>query len=165
MDNNLSEIKSKIYDKCGLRLSGFEIEPESATYDACRFQLNDLNIIHRTAKTTPKKSGQFVTFWKRKGNGPIEPFCETDAIDFFEVVVRTDTQLGQFVFPKSVLMEKGIITTDKQEGKRAFRVYPPWDNTNNSQAERTQKWQSKYFYEITISTDLRKVKELYSLLQ
>ena len=155
------EIKTKIYDKSALEISDFRDEQESKEYDACRYKINELNIISRKAKTTPKKIGQFVTFWKRNGNGPIEPFCETDQIDFYVVNVRTENEFGQFVFPKSVLIKKGIITTSKKEGKRAFRVYPDWDTTKSNQAKRTQKWQLKYFYQINDSTDLNKVAELY----
>lgn len=164
MNINLTEIKTKVYDKCGLTISELEFEPESKAYEACRFKVNGLNIIGRTAKITPKKSGQFVTFWKRNGKGLIEPFHEINSVDFFTVIVRTETQLGQFVFPKSTLVERSIVSTDKKEGKRAFRVYPPWDIANNKQAEQSQIWQLKYFYEITNSTDLKRVKTLYSLL-
>ncbi len=136
-------------------------EAESKEYDACRFELNGLNIIYRNAKITPKKVGQFVTFWKRNGNGLIEPLSESDAIDYFVVNVRADNNFGQFVFPKSVLIKNGIITTDKQEGKRAFRVYPNWDIPQNKQAEKTQKWQLTYFYEIGEKTNFKKARELY----
>lgn len=65
MNNNLKQIKTDVYDKCSFGISDFENEPESKEYDACRFKLNGLNIISRKAKITPKKIGQFVTFWKR----------------------------------------------------------------------------------------------------
>lgn len=161
MNNNLNQIKTEVYDKCALEISDFKLEPESKEYDACRFELNGLNIISRNAKVTPTKAGQFVTFWKRNGNGPIEPFSENDPIDFFVVNIRTESKLGQFVFPKSVLIKKGIISTERKEGKRAFRVYPNWDIARNKQAERTQKWQLDYFYEIKDSTDFNMVAELY----
>lgn len=161
MDNNLTLIKTDIYDKCALEISGFINEQESKEYDACRFKLNGLYIISRNAKITPKKVGQFVTFWKRNESGPIEPFCEVDRIDFYVVNVRTENEFGQFVFPKSVLINKGIISTNKREGKRAFRVYPSWNTAKNNQAERNQKWQLNYFYEINDSTDFNKVAELY----
>ena len=82
MDKNLSQIKTEIYDKCALELSGFKTETESKAYNACRFQLNGMHVLSRNAKITPKKAGQFVTFWKRQKNGPIEPFSGNDAIDF-----------------------------------------------------------------------------------
>jgi len=161
MDSNLNQIKAEVYEKSGLKMSDFQTETESKEYDACRFELNGRKIISRNSNITPKKVGQFVTFWKRNGNGPIEPFEENDQIDFYAVNVRTENEFGQFVFPKSVLIKKGIISTEKKEGKRAFRVYPSWDNANNKQAERTQKWQLDYFYEITDSTNFHKVSELY----
>ena len=163
MDNNLDQIKFEVYEKCGLKISKFQTETESKEYNACRFELNGLKIISRNSKITPKKVGQFVTFWKRNGNGPIEPFEEKDQIDFYVVNVRTENEFGQFVFPKSVLIKKGIISTDKKEGKRAFRVYSSWDNANNKQAERTQKWQLDFFYEINDSTALKKAMELYKI--
>jgi len=161
MNSNLNQIKTEVYEKSGLKISDFQTETESKEYDACRFELNGRKIISRNSKITPKKVGQFVTFWKRNGNGPIEPFDENDQIDFYAVNVRTENEFGQFVFPKSVLIKKGIISTDKKEGKRAFRVYPNWDIAKNKQADRTQKWQLEYFYEINNSTDFKKVAELY----
>ena len=139
MDSNLNHIKAEVYEKSGLKMSDFALETESKEYDACRFELNGRKIISRNSKITPKRVGQFVTFWKRNGNGPIEPFEENDQIDFYVINVKTENNFGQFVFPKSVLIKKGIISTEKKEGKRAFRVYPSWDNANNEQAERTQK--------------------------
>lgn len=162
MDRNLSEIKSKVYDKCDFNISNFQFETESKEYEACRFELNGFKIISRNAKITPKKSGQFVTFWKRNRNGIIEPFDLTDEIDFYVVNVWAENKLGQFVFPKSVLIDKGIISIEKKEGKRAFRVYPSWNLPQNKQAERTQKWQLNYFYEIGKFVDLEIVKSLYS---
>lgn len=163
MNNNLKSIKNNIYDKFGLELSDFKTESESKEYDACQFKLNGLNIICRSAKITSKKAGQFVTFWKRNGNGPIEPFHEEDPIDFFIVNVQAEDKFGQFVFPKSVLIEKGVITTSRKEGKKAIRVYPIWDVAKSKQAERTQKWQLDYFYEIGEMMDFEKVKGLYGM--
>ena len=162
MDSNLNKINTEVYEKCGLKMSDFQIETESKEYDACRFELNRWKIISRNSKITPKKVGQFVTFWKRNENGIIEPLEETERIDFYAVNVRTEKDFGQFVFPKSVLIKKGIISTAKKEGKRAFRVYPNWDITKNKQAERTQKWQLHYFYEINDLMDFKKVTELYT---
>jgi hypothetical protein len=59
--------------------------------------------------------------------------------------------LGQFIFPKTVLANKGIISKNGISGKRGIRVYPPWDVPNNKQAEKTQRWQLNYF--LTIKTD------------
>ena len=163
MNKNIKHIKTEVYQPCSLEITGFTLEPESKAYDACRFELNGKKVISRSAKTTPKKAGQFVTFWKRNGNGPIEPFQETDLFDFYVVTVQSENKLGQFVFPKAMLIKKGIISTDKKEGKRAFRVYASWDRPNNKQAAQAQQWQLDYFYEINASTNLNRVTELYTV--
>ena len=161
MNDTLKIVQEKIYNKCSLPITNYQEEIESKEYKASQFQLSDKNIICRDSKITPKKIGQFVTFWKRKDIGPIEPFQETDSFDFFVVNVSTEDKLGQFVFPKSILIKKGIISTSKKEGKRAIRVYPSWDMPLNTTAIRTQKWQLDYFYELNPATDLEKVKALY----
>lgn len=163
MDANLKEIMAEVYDKCFLNITDFLVEPESKEYDACRFKLNGLYTLCRNAKITPKKQGQFVTFWKRNEYGTIIPFDDTDKIDFYVVNVRTGNLFGQFVFPKMELIEQGIISTGQREGKRAFRVYPPWDTAKSKQAVRIQKWQSGFFYTIDNLLDLNRVKGLYEV--
>jgi hypothetical protein len=137
-----------VYDKLNLDLKNVKSEPESADYKAFTFELNELFIHYREAKTTPTKTGQFVTLWKRKLGQPIEPFHVSDKIDFVIVSTRNAEKFGKFIFPKSVLIEKGIISTEIKEGKRAFRVYPPWDLAENKQAQVSQKWQLNYFLTI-----------------
>jgi hypothetical protein len=163
MDSNLTHIRTEVYNKCSLEVSDIITETESKEYAACRFKLNGRLIVSRNSKITPKKLGQFVTFWKRNENGVIEPFDENDPIDFYIVNTRTETKFGQFVFPISVLIKKGIISTSKNEGKRGFRVYPKWDIVNSKQAIRTQKWQLECFYEINTSLDLKEILKLYRL--
>ncbi|WP_108869847.1 MepB family protein [Aquimarina aquimarini] len=164
MNNELIRIKEGVYDPCAFEFSDFKNESESTEYHACRFKINTFHIVCRNAKITPKKIGQFVTFWKRIEKGPIEPFTESDLIDFYIVNVRNKDQFGQFVFPKSILIKKGIISTNKKEGKRAFRVYPIWDIPQNKQAEKTQKWQLNYFYKIEKNINFDKVRELFTPL-
>ena len=161
MDANLNRIKIEIYDKCELRISNFTMEAESEDYAACRFELNGSKIVSRNAKETPKKTGQFETFWKRNVDGIIEPLNESDTFDFYTVAVKKGKRLGQFIFPKSVLMKNGIVSTDKMEGKRGFRVYPVWDKTESKQAKQTQLWQLNYFYEINETIDLERVNNFF----
>ena len=152
--------------------SGFDsalpqIESESAEYGACRFALNSLSICFRVAKITPTKIGQFVTLWKRTGKSPIQPFDLSDPVDFFVISVRKEGLFGQFVFPKLVLSEKGSVSKNGQGGKRAIRVYPPWDNTISPQAQKTQKWQLEYFLEIPSErpVDMHRLQYLYKVRQ
>ena len=157
--------KEHLYDKCNFECSLPEKEKESADYGAYSFQLNNKSIVFRVAKITPKKIGQFVTLWKRIGNGPIQPFDCTDSIDLIVISVRKESRFGQFVFPKAVLCEKGIISTTTKEGKRAIRVYPPWDEAINKQAQKTQQWQLDYFLEIPVDKPLNieRTNMLYGL--
>lgn len=158
----MNNILKEVYTKCLFEISDFVIEPESKEYKACNFKLDGKSILYRNAKITPKKVGLFVTCWKRNENGIIEPFHEDNQIDFYVINTRFEKEFGQFVFPKSVLIKKGIISTKNKEGKRGFRVYPKWDRPESNHAKKTQKWQLDYFYEINNSTDLHRVKELFN---
>ncbi|WP_417443370.1 MepB family protein [Joostella sp.] len=161
MNKSLETIKAEVYAPCNFKFSDFKPALESKEYSACTFKLNGLNIIYRDGKVTPKKAGQFVTFWKRIENKSIAPFHTIDEFDFFVVTVKSANEIGQFVFPKSVLIRKGIISTEHKEGKRAFRVYSPWDRPQNKQAQRSQQWQTDYFYPVNKDTNLSAVKELF----
>ena len=163
--NDLLLAKEHLYDKFGFECSLLEKAKESADYGAYSFTLNQKSILFRTAKITPTKIGQFVTLWKRIDKGPIQPFDYTDAIDLIVISVRKENRVGQFVFPKSMLCEKGIISTTTKEGKRAIRVYPPWDRALNNQAQKTQQWQLDYFLEIPVDKpiDRERAKILYVL--
>jgi hypothetical protein len=161
--NALSETKKRVFTPCGFELKNTTEEKESNTYSAFTFEINTLKIVFRVAKTTPTKIGQFVTLWKRINKGPIQPYDHTDAIDFVVINTKTTTHFGQFVFPKSILFEQGIFATSLKEGKRAIRVYPPWDKPTSSQALKTQQWQSLYFIEIPFdnSVNIKQAKKLY----
>tara|TARA_A100000171_G_C2134123_1_gene148834 strand:- start:422 stop:925 length:504 start_codon:yes stop_codon:yes gene_type:complete len=161
---NLQIIKVHIYKPLGFELTHFSLEKESQEYGACTFELNGLQIVSRNAKVTPTKIGQFVTLWKRLNNGPIQPFDASDHIDFVVVNVRSENQIGQFIFPKKVLIEKGVFSTASKEGKRAIRIYPVWDKPTSKQALKTQQWQLDYFLLIDEGgkTDIQRAKVLYS---
>lgn len=125
-------------------ITSYQKHPEASDYDGYEFILNNKKYIHRKAKITPKKIGQFVTLWKRNREGMTCPFDEKDEFDFVVINCEKDQFAGHFLFPKNILIEKKIITST-QEGKRGFRVYPTWDNPDNKQALQTQNWQKLYF--------------------
>ena len=157
--------KNILYDQCNFTLLKLNAEEESSEYGACTFILNNLNIRFRVAKITPKKIGQFVTLWKRIGEGPTQPYDSNDDVAFFVISTRCDNHFGQFIFPKPVLIEKDIFSLNGNGGKCGIRVYPPWDKAENSQAKRTQKWQLQYFLNLTSGTpvDLEHAESLYSI--
>jgi hypothetical protein len=139
---------------------------ESTNYGACSFELNNYKIQYRVANITPTKIGQFVAIWKRNNNGITAPFDVADSLDFMIISVRDSGSFGQFIFPKSVLVSKGIISKNEKGGKRGIRVYAPWDiTTENKQAIKTQDWQANYFVEIkeNFQIDLEKVKRILSV--
>ena len=135
-------------------------EPESQEYAAGECTIMNRRVKFRVAKITPTKVGQFVTLWKRIGKGPIMPFELSDPIDLFIISVRCDDKLGQFVFPKKLLHEKRFISGNGIEGKRAMRVYPPWDIPDSAQAKKTQDWQSKYFVWLQPVPDIVQLRSL-----
>jgi hypothetical protein len=158
-------IKKLLANNYNFEITQPVLEPESSEYGACTFVLNNLNIRYRTAKITPTKTGQFVTLWKRINQGPIQPFDSNDPIDLFIISTRKDNHFGLFIFPKSIAIEKGIVTNGNKEGKRAIRVYPPWDVTTSKQAQKTRKWQLDYFLKIPQdqTMDLNLAKTLFLL--
>lgn len=147
-------------DKCGFACTRPIAEGESADYAAYTFKISTLSVIYRESKITPTKTGQFVTLWKRTKNGPIQPFGMSDEIDIFIIASRKDNRLGLFIFPKAILHNMGVLSDNSNDGKRAIRVYPPWDITMSKQAQKTQHWQLTYFLEISdanlIDLDLAK---------
>lgn len=153
-----------VYKPSGLILQNLKIEDESADYGACEFTIKNRSIKFRAGKITPTKIGQFVTFWKRIGKGPILPYEFTDSFDFLVVSVRAENHFGQFVFPKEVLSEKGIVSCDGKEGKRAMRIYPSWDKADNSQAKKTQAWQLQYFIKFSErDLDFARIRYLFKI--
>ncbi len=157
MSNSLSIAKELIYDQCEFNFSEIKIEKEGTAYEACSFQLNSKSIIYRVAKITPTKIGQFVSIWKRNATGQTEPYHSNDDFDFMIISTRSKGLFGQFIFPKSILLEKGIISSDTKQGKRGIRVYPTWDIALNKQAKETQLWQRSYFVEITQDPNSKKI--------
>ncbi|MFC5144828.1 MepB family protein [Streptomyces aureoversilis] len=163
--SDLLRAKTLVYDRGGFTCSRPVPEAESAEYGACGFILDGLSVRFRVAKTTPTKVGQFVTVWKRSAGGPIQPFDAEDPVDLFVISTREGDRFGQFVFPRDVLHERGILSTNGSGGKRAFRVYAPWVTTTNRQARSTQVWQTEHFLQLPDSegkpVDISRARALY----
>ena len=147
----------------GFGLEYLESHTESLAYDACSFSVQKVSVVFRKAKITPTKTGQFVTLWKRSTAGPIAPYAITDPAALFIIATKTEHRLGIFLFPKAVLAREGVVTTATKEGKRALRVYPPWDRVTSKQAQKTQQWQLDYFVEIPTDNtmDFKRMQQLF----
>ncbi len=161
--DNFNILSKQVFEVCGLKCSQLEQEAESSDYQAYSVRVNDKSVRYRHAKITPTKVGQFVTIWKRVGKNPIQPYDSSDDIDLFIVTVKNEDHYGCFVFPKSTLVKYGVFSVNGKGGKRAIRVYPPWDIVESKLAEKTQSWQSAYFAEIPSDKviDIQKFKSLY----
>jgi hypothetical protein len=163
LPNDLLLVKELMFNSLNFNCSNPMKEAECADYEAFRFTTNDKFIVYRNAKITPTKIGQFVTLWKRNDDGITEPLNALDDVDFVIINTRKDARFGQFIFSKSALQTHGILRDKDKEGKRGFRVYPPWDVVENKQAIKTQAWQLNHFLEISEdgNIDLIRAKALF----
>jgi hypothetical protein len=141
-------VAKAIFAANGQTLTSICQDLECEEYAGYNAQIGKLNIKFRKAKITPKKIGQFVTLWKRNSQGQTEPFHTSDNFDFYIIATETANRFGIFLFPKSVLSGKHILTA-QVTGKRGFRVYPDWDIPDNSQAIRSKEWQTAFFIDLT----------------
>lgn len=150
MTRELQLIENLFFQCFNQKITDYSQDLECEEYCGCNFKINQLNIKFRKAKVTPKKTGLFVTLWKRNIKGETVPFCENDAFDIYIIAASEDSDFGFFVFSKDILSEKNILTNNKKEGKRGFRIYPNWTVTESIQATKTQKWQTEYFINSTV---------------
>ncbi len=145
--------------------------PESSKYDAMSFGMDNKNIVYRKGKVTPDRPGAFLAVWQRPSassvnNKPI-PLKQGD-LDYLFVHVQehsnlttpgqslTNPKCGLFIFPVSVLIEKGIVLSSSKKGKTGFRVFPPWSQDRglvatkvfSESGKKTQRWQLPYFIKI-----------------
>lgn len=153
MTKALNRIEIFLSKATGKKTTHLVAEEECKEYSGFNFSLDQLSMKFRKAKITPKKVGLFVTLWKRGPNNQTEPFSIHDNFDFYIIATEQDSNFGFFLFPKIVLSKKKILACSQDEGKRGFRVYPGWADTENKQAKKTQSWQTEYFIDLTKSDE------------
>ncbi|MFF2554125.1 MepB family protein [Nocardia sp. NPDC058058] len=156
-----------LLDRLDLGLSGAAPEATNAEYGAFVARVGCGMVRFRVGRLTPTKVGLFVAVWRRAADGSTEPFTAEDGIDLLVVMVREGERFGQFVFPSAALVQHGIVSLAGGDGKRGFRVYPPWSATANKQAMRSQKWQCEYFLDLrdAQTVELPRARELYDLVR
>ena len=138
-----------------------QIEEQNIDYEGAVFRPNQRAYRTRLAKLTPKKKGYFVAAWEKDANGTNQAYQYEDSPNKLIVSVIDGEKCGQFIFPKSVLLAKGILKTATQKGKMAFRVYPNWVSDLNATATKTQAWQSDYFIDGSNGFEAEKLKVMY----
>lgn len=148
MVEEIVKIESLLLQTYGFKIVNVTKDKECCDYFGCNFLVGSKRIEFRKAKQTPKKTGQFVTLWKRDVNGRTVPYNLDDAFDFHIILTEYAHHSGFFIFPKEILARMGILTSYFREGKRGFRVYPEWDLPISSQSIETKKWQKEYFIEM-----------------
>ncbi|MET0464905.1 MAG: MepB family protein, partial [Chitinophagaceae bacterium] len=152
------KIKENLYEKSGITMKKIIPDDESSVYEACRFELNNRKVLHRSAKITPAKQGMFVTIWKRNKEGVTVPMDVGDDFDLLLITCMQGDRVGQFVFSKSLLALQKVISVKGKGGKRGMRVYHPWQVVSNTRAKKTQEWQRAFF----IETDDAMAKEKFN---
>ena len=105
---NVVNAQNILYKACNFTLPTLIPEPESQEYFAFLPSLSK-NIRFRIAKNA-LKNGYFVTIWKRFKNGSTAPYDQDDNVDLLIINVIHGQSIGQFVFPKTILIKKYIFT-------------------------------------------------------
>src|SRR5699024_2158153 len=157
-------VNKMIYEPNGLIIKSVQEEKQNSKYGAGTFQLSSRTVRFRVANITPTKVCQFVAFWEKDINNKNQSYLYEESPDLFVITTfKNENEFGQFIFPKEVLLKKGILRSDLTKGKMAIRVYPSWDSTTNKQAIQTQKWQLPYFVDMRNLNKLpsEKIVELY----
>ncbi|MCI2947149.1 MepB family protein [Staphylococcus caledonicus] len=129
--------------------SSYEIEQWNREYEALTIYTNDGVVRSRLANKTPKKKGFFFALWTKDEHGKNRPLTSEELGIELVINIIDNHRKGQFIFPREVLTNKGILKSDNNKGKMALRVYPPWVTELNKSAIKTQQWQCKYFTEMT----------------
>lgn len=162
--NIIEKLDEMIYKPNNLLITKRKEEKQNSEYAGGVFQLNNRSIRFRVSKITPNKIGQFVSFWEKNASMSNQAFSYDSAPNLLVITCIADNKLGQFIFPKEILLKEKILKTQNQKGKMAMRVYPIWDKPVSNQAKKSQLWQLHYFVDLSdtenVATD--KLLNLYS---
>ncbi|MBJ8083657.1 MepB family protein [Bacillus wiedmannii] len=150
----IRKLNNIIYKPNKLIITNLKEEKQNAEYAGCLFHLNHKSIRFRISKITPNKIGQFVSFWEKDANLKNQAFSYDAAPDLLVITCIEDNKLGQFIFPKEILLKEKILKTQSQKGKMAMRIYPIWDSPASNQAKKSQMWQLQYFVDLSDHNNL-----------
>ncbi|MGG5791220.1 MepB family protein [Bacillus nitratireducens] len=162
--NIVKKLDKMIYKPNNLFITNQKEEKQNSEYAGGIFQLNNRSIRFRVSKITPNKIGQFVSFWEKDASMRNQAFSYDSAPNLLVITCIADNKLGQFIFPKEILLKEKILKTQNQKGKMALRVYPIWDKPVSNQAKKSQQWQLQYFVDLSDSKNvaIHKLLNLYS---
>ncbi|PDX97106.1 mep operon protein MepB [Bacillus pseudomycoides] len=137
-NNTIRNLDNIVYKPNNLMITNLKEEKQNSEYARGIFQLNNKTIRFRVSKITPNKIGQFVSFWEKNENMQNQAFSYDSAPDLLVITCIDENKLGQFIFPKEILLKEKILKTQSQKGKMAMRIYPIWDNPVSDQAKKSQ---------------------------
>jgi hypothetical protein len=141
---DLASLVDAVYDPLGWAVTATP-EPVGAGYDAHRLEVRGMSVLYRSARVTPRKNGLFTAVWVRGEQGSTRPFDEHDGVDVVAIHVREAQLSGVFLLPLTVLLSRGVFSSERLPGRRGIRVYPPWTTPQSAQASTTQAWQCERF--------------------
>ena len=172
--DELEFLLTKAFVSAGCKITkAVELDPvpESSKYDGLIFSLDDKCFVYRKGKITPDRPGAFLAVWQRPpldqvNNKPVP--LQSNELDYLVVQVESHSTMatnpelvnysksGMFVFPVSLLIDKGIVSSSTSKGKTGFRVFPPWSQDRgvigtkvfSESGKRAQRWQVPYFLEM-----------------
>ncbi|MEB7792166.1 MepB family protein [Enterococcus faecalis] len=144
-----------------VKMTDLQLETQNSEYEGFTFIANNHTYRSRLAKITPKKVGYFVTFWEKDVSNKNQAYSYQESPDSVIITIIDGEKVGQFLFPKEILLQKSVLRYNDCPGKMAIRVYPTWVTGLNATARKTQKWQSQYFIDLSITIDSKTLKSLY----
>lgn len=100
-------------------------------------------------------------FWEKDENNKNQSYSFSESPDKVIISIIDNDLKGQFIFPKSKLLEKGILSNETIKGKMAIRVYPSWERGLNNTAAQTQMWQQNFFINLSNNLDQERLEDLY----
>ncbi|MNK57849.1 MepB protein [compost metagenome] len=149
MIKEITRLNNLIFKPLKLNIPEIIPDLECEDYFGFNFKINENRIKFRKSKLTPKKVGQFVTFWKRDSEGKTVPFDIIDDFDFYIISIEENDNSGFFILPKAILEKENLISSELKVGKRGFRIYADWHFPNSKQAEKTKLWQMQFFIDFS----------------
>ncbi|EOI05094.1 hypothetical protein UAY_00568 [Enterococcus moraviensis ATCC BAA-383] len=158
---SLDYLKKNIGKFTTATLENLFIEEQNREYEGVTFSIGKQTFRSRKAKITPKKAGYFVVFWEKDVENNNQPYEAATAPDKLVITVFDQEKIGQFIFPKEILIKKRILSQGEIKGKMAMRVYPNWVEELNKTAAATQKWQREFFVDLTDRFDSKRLDALY----
>lgn len=151
-----------VLNEAGLPLlTNINYELQNAEYEGFTANIANLSIRSRKAKRTPKKAGFFVAFWEKDNQGTNQAYSTLESPDKLIIQISEEAYSGQFIFPKKILQERGVLRTNTTSGKMAMRVYPNWCKDLNKTAQKTKNWQVPYFIDFSAKNYLEDLKTHY----